>query len=160
MNEVIRAEWNFPDGISFISCLWSIIAASETSFSHDDLDTPLFKRELKESIEQLEAISKAEKTVIVNEQNVHVTTYKMEMHKDGYVSYAEFVFLGVWDKVSYEGVEYYGNPQVRVLRKSENVRTKDIAGLNNLHHAVRNAISLIKETAPKCKDCVTEVPVV
>ena len=57
-------------------------------------------------------------------------------------------------------VEYYGNPQVRVLRKSENVRTKDIAGLNNLHHAVRNAISLIKETAPKCKDCVTEVPVV
>ena len=129
-------------------------------FSHDDLDTPLFKRELKESIEQLEAISKAEKTVMVDEQNVHVTAYKMEMHKDEYVSYAEFVFLGVWDKVSYEGVEYYGNPKVRVLRKSENVRTKDIAGLNNLHHAVSNAISLNKETAPKCKDCVTEVPVV
>lgn len=129
-------------------------------FSHDDLDTPLFKRELKESIEQLEAISKAEKTVIVDEQNVHVTTYKMEMHNGEYVSYAEFVFLGVWDKVSYEGVEYYGNPQVRVLRKSENVRTKDIAGLNNLHHAVGNALSLNKETAPKCKDCVTEVPVV
>lgn len=129
-------------------------------FSHDDLDTPLFKRELKESIEQLEAISKAEKTVIVDEQNVHVTTYKMEMHNGEYVSYAEFVFLGVWDKVSYEGVEYYGNPQVRVLRKSENVRTKDIVGLNNLHHAVSNAINLNKETAPKCKDCVTEVPVV
>lgn len=129
-------------------------------FSHDDLDTPLFKRELKESIEQLEAISKAEKIVIVDEQNVHVTTYKMEMHKDGYVSFAEFVFLGVWDKVSYEGVEFYGNPKVRVLRKSENVRTKDIAGLNKLRHSVSNAISLNKETAPKCIDCITEVPVV
>lgn len=129
-------------------------------FSHDDLDTPLFKRELKESIDQLEAISKAEKTVMVDEQNVHVTTYKMEMHNGEYVSFAEFVFLGVWDKVSYEGVEYYGNPKVRVLRKSENVRTKDIAGLNNLHHSVSNAISLNKETAPKCIDCITEVPVV
>lgn len=126
-------------------------------FSHDDLDTPLYKRELKESMEQLEEINKVSKTIIVDEMKVHTVIFRMEMHKDEFVAFTEFVFLGVWDKVNYNNVDYYGNPKVCVLRSSDNVRKKDIMGLNNMHHAISNALSLNKETAPLAIDCITEV---
>ena len=127
-------------------------------FSHDDFDTPLYKRELKESITQLEAISKASKEVIVDEEKVHVKTYRMEIHNDFHVASADFAFLGVWDKVSYEGVDYYGNPKVRVLSKTEGVDVKDVVGLNNLHHAVYNAVNLNKEAAPIPFNCISLLP--
>lgn len=125
-------------------------------FSHDDLDTPLYKRELKESISQLEDINQITKEVIVDEQKVHVVSYRMEMRNGEYVSYAIFAFLGIWDKVCYEGNEYYGNPKVRVLSKSAGVKTKDIVALNGLHHSVANAVSLNKETAPIAFNCIVE----
>lgn len=127
-------------------------------FSHDDIDTPLFKQELKESIEQLETINKVEKELLVGSDKVHVVTYKMEMVNGAFTSFAEFNFLGVWDKVIYNGVEYYGNPKVKVVSTSANVTVKSIAGLNNLHHSVANAISLNASTAPKCRDCIRELP--
>lgn len=124
-------------------------------FSHDDLDTPLYKRELQESIAQLEAISKASKEVIIDEEKIHVKTYKMEIHHGMYVASADFAFLGVWDKIIYEGNEYYGNPKVRVFSKTDGVEVKDVVCLNNLHHAVANAVGLNKETAPIPFDCIS-----
>ena len=124
-------------------------------FSHDDIDTPLFKRELKESISQLEAISKVTKDVIVDEQNVHVSQFRMEIMNGEFVAYANFAFLGIWDKVCFEGVDYYGNPKVRVLLTSDGIKVKAIVGLNALHHAVANAVSLNKETAPAPISCIT-----
>lgn len=126
-------------------------------FSHDDLDTPLYKRELKESISQLESISKTTKDIIVDADKVHIVTYRMKMQNGDYCASADFVFLGIWDKVCYDGIDYYGNPKVRVLSKSEGVNTKDIVGLNSLHHAVYNAISLNKEAAPNPFECIAIV---
>lgn len=126
-------------------------------FSHDDLDTPLFKRELKESIEQLELINKVQKYEIVKAEDVHVTTFRMEMHNGEYMAFADFVFLGIWDKLEYDGSLYYGNPQVRVLQASENVKTKPIMGLNNLHYSVYNSLSLKKDVAPECVDCISKI---
>lgn len=127
-------------------------------FSHDDLDTPLYKRELVESIQQLEALNRTTKEVLVEADKVHVVSYRMEMSNEGHVAFADFAFLGIWDKVCWDGIEYYGNPKVRVLRKSDGVRTKDIVGLNYLHHAVENAVGLNGETAPKAFECITQTP--
>ena len=127
-------------------------------FSHDDLDTPLYKRELMESIAQLEALSKTTKEVLVDADKVHVVSYRMEMHNEDHVAFADFAFLGIWDKVCYAGIDYYGNPLVRVLGKSDGVKVKDIVGLNNLHHAVENAVSLNEETAPKAFECIAQTP--
>ncbi len=127
-------------------------------FSHDDLDTPLFKRELQESIEQLDLLRKVEKKTLVSEDKVHVAEYKMEMTNGEYSALVEFTFLEVWDRLTYEGFIYYGNPQVRILNASSCIgKTKNVVGLNNLHHLVSNAISLNKETAPACIDCITDV---
>lgn len=127
-------------------------------FSHDDLDTPLFKRELNESIKQLDLLSKVEKEALVGADKIHVTEYKMEMTKGEYISSAVFVFLEVWDRLAYDGAYYYGNPQVRILKVSSNIdKKKDVVGLNNLCHLVSNAVSLNKNNAPACIDCITEL---
>ena len=127
-------------------------------FSHDDLDTPLFKRELRESIEQLELLNGASKETIVDSDKVHIETFRMEMCNGEYVSFAEFSFLGIWDRILYDGQYYYGNPKVRISCVSDNVeKIKSIVVLNCLHHAVRNAVSLNEDTAPSCYDCVKPV---
>ena len=126
-------------------------------FSHDDLDTPLFKRELRESIEQLELLKKVEKESLVKADKVHIAEYKMEMVNGEYSAVAEFSFLEEWDRLSYQGKFYYGNPRVRILNVSSNIRkVNSVVGLNNLQHLVSNALSMNKETAPSSIDCITE----
>lgn len=154
MNKFRAYYYGFPDIVPNLNNDRQLIL---NPFSHDDLDTPLYKKELKESIDQLVEISKASKFTLVDEQNVHVTTYRMGMQNGDYTAFADFVFLGIWDKVSYNGDDYYGNPKVRVLSASDNVRKKDIMGLNNLHHAVSNALSLNNDTAPLLTECITDV---
>ena len=56
----------------------------------------------------------------------------------------------------FEGKDYYGNPNVRVLSVSDNVKIKPIAGLNALYQAVMHAVSLNTETAPDKSDCIKE----
>ncbi len=40
------------------------------------------------------------------------------------MAYAVFIFLESWDKVSYDGTDYFGNPKVKIHSKSDNVETK------------------------------------
>lgn len=125
-------------------------------FSHDDLDTPLFKRELYESIKQLELLRKISKKLLVGSDDVNVKEYKMEISNGGYVASAIFIYLEEWDLLEYEGKSYFGNPKIRILNASSNVsHIKNVLSLNQLHHSIRNAVSLNMETAPSNINCVT-----
>lgn len=125
-------------------------------FSHDDLDTPLFKQELRESIAQLELISKAQKETLVDAAKVGVEDYLMEIKNGEFISEVRFSFLGVWDKVVYDGVCYYGNPQVKVHYHSGNVtKAKPVMGLNHLYRAAVYAVSLNVDTAPSIIDSIS-----
>lgn len=143
---------NFPDLVPNLTNDRKLIL---NPFSHDDLDTPLFKCELRASIEQLELLKRITKVTLVGPDNVYVMEYKMEISNSAFSAYAEFIYLEEWDRLEYDGVSYYGNPQVRILKTSPKVISKNkIISLNNLHHLVRNAVSLNKDTAPACIDCI------
>ena len=127
-------------------------------FSHDDLDTPLFKSELRDSIQQLEMLSRVKKEPLVGSEKIYVEEYEMKMINNGNTSTAQFVFLEEWCRWEYEGTYYYGNPKVRILKTSSNIpKIKNIVGLNTLHQNVRNSVSLNKDTAPVKIDCITEI---
>ena len=82
----------------------------------------------------------------------------MEMMNNNHTSSVTFEFCDRFDVMSYEGINYYGNPKVKIISSNVDKIKKDkLYVLNKVHTIMLNSLSLVKNTAPDILDCTKEI---
>lgn len=75
-------------------------------FSHDDIETPFYRRELEKTIEEIELLGRIHKNVIVDYEKVRTVEYKMRVTKDGTSNEVTILFLEQFNSFEYNGNIY------------------------------------------------------
>lgn len=127
-------------------------------FSHDDIETPFYRRELEKTIEEIELLGRIHKNVIVDYEKVRTVEYKMRVTKDGISNEVTILFLELFNSFEYNGDIYYSNPKVFV-RDSYNegqIQCKEW-GLNKLLDRMCHYIGHNAATKQKIQDCLYDM---
>ena len=127
-------------------------------FSHDDIETPFYRRELEKTIEEIELLSRIHKNVIVDYEKVRTVEYKMRVTKDGTSNEVTILFWEQFNSFEYNGNIYYSNPKVFV-RGSYNegqIQCKEW-GLNKLLDRMCHYIGHNAATKQKIQDCLYDI---
>ena len=127
-------------------------------FSHDDIETPFYRRELEKTIEEIELLGRIHKNVIVDYEKVRTVEYKMRVTKDGTSNEVTILFWEQFNSFEYNGNIYYSNPKVFV-RDSYNegqIQCKEW-GLNKLLDRMCHYIGHNAATKQKIHDCLYDI---
>lgn len=127
-------------------------------FSHDDIETPFYRRELEKTIEEIELLGRIHKNDIVDYEKVRTVEYKMRVTKDGTSNEVTILFLEQFNSFEYNGDIFYSNPNVFV-RDSYNegqIQCKEW-GLNKLLARMCHYIGLNAETKQKIQECLYDM---
>ena len=127
-------------------------------FSHDDIETPFYRRELEKTIEEIELLGRIHKNVIVDYEKVRTVEYKMRVTKDGTSNEVTILFLEQFNSFEYNDDIFYSNPNVSV-RDSYNegqIQCKEW-GLNKLLARMCHYIGLNAETKQKIQECLYDM---
>ena len=127
-------------------------------FSHDDIETPFYRRELEKTIEEIEQLGRIHKNVIVDYEKVRIVEYKVRVTKDGTSNEVTILFWEQFNSFEYNGNIYYSNPKVFV-RDSYNegqIQCKEW-GLNKLLARMCHYIGLNAETKQKIQECLYDM---
>lgn len=127
-------------------------------FSHDDIETPFYRRELEKTIEEIELLGRIHKNVIVDDEKVRTVEYKMRVTKDGTSNEVTILFLELFNSFEYNDVIYYSNPKVFV-RDSYNegqIQCKEW-GLKKLLDRMCHYIGHNATTKQKIQDCLYDM---
>lgn len=127
-------------------------------FSHDDIETPFYRRELEKTIEEIELLGRIHKNVIVDDEKVRTVEYKMRVTKDGTSNEVTILFLEQFKSFEYNGDFYYSNPKVFV-RNSYNegqIQCKEW-GLKKLLDRMCHYIGHNAATKQKIQDCLYDM---
>lgn len=128
-------------------------------FSHDDIETPFYKEELKLIIEELEKLKKIERTIIIDYPDVRNKTFVFKMDNDvvHHSFTGNFISLETFNKYTYEGNDYYNYPKVRLDTSNiASVQCKEW-GLIRLYNKVANEIGHNTLTRPALIDCLFDL---
>lgn len=127
-------------------------------FSHDDIETPFYRRELEKTIEEIELLGRIHKNVIVDYEKVRTVEYKMRVTKDGTSNEVTILFLEQFNSFEYNGDIYYSNPKVFV-RDSYNERQIQCKewGLKKLLDRMCHYIGHNAATKQKIQDCLYDM---
>lgn len=127
-------------------------------FSHDDIETPFYRRELEKTIEEIEQLGRIHKNVIVDYEKVRTVEYKMRVTKDEESNDVTIMFLEQFNSFEYNGNIYYSNPKVFV-RDSYNegqIQCKEW-GLYKLLDRMCHYIGHNAATKQKIQDCLYDM---
>lgn len=127
-------------------------------FSHDDIETPFYRRELEKTIEEIEQLGRIHKNVIVDYEKVRTVEYKMRVTKDEESNDVTIMFLEQFNSFEYNGNIYYSNPKVFV-RDSYNegqIQCKEW-GLNKLLDRMCHYIGHNAATKQKIQDSLYDM---
>lgn len=127
-------------------------------FSHDDIETPFYRRELEKTIEEIELLGRIHKNVIVDYEKVRTVEYKMRVTKDGTSNEVTILFWEQFNSFEYNCDIYYSNPKVFV-RDSYNegqIQCKEW-GLNKLLDRMCHYIGHNAATKQKIQDCLYDM---
>ena len=125
-------------------------------FSHDDMYCQAYRMEIETLISQIKELESVNVKMIVDYDQVRNRVFKMEMTNTGHTSSVEFMFLERFVVMTYRGVDYLGDPRVRII--SSGVHRIDVGNeyvLNKVHTKLANSVSLNITTAPEILDCTT-----
>ena len=156
-----RKKFRLPDAVA--PTLDSDRELIMNPFSHDDLDTPYYMRELRLALESMENLSKIQvRSVVVKEKIGDETKlYRLEMVNLGHGSWAEFYFcdkLYVWN---YDGVDYVGSPKVKVTVGAGNKKIQQLiyekVELRSLYCAICNSVSLKVSDTPLSLNSIVDL---
>lgn len=118
-------------------------------FSHDDVDTPFYREELKRYIKHLPILEEIEKIQIYDDNKIRKAIFKIELGNatpdDGNETYVKFMFLERFYKVDFRGKSYFNDPSVRVL---------EIVGKNIKSHKIKNSVVALREVYGKLHKCM------
>lgn len=133
-------------------------------FSHDDVDTPFYRSELKKLIRDLPVLDEISINQIFRDDTLRNSVFKIALSKqredETFEAEVKFKFLERFYKVNFRGHAYYSDPEVLVLDFDDNKITHIIKNriftlrkvYKRLHHYVapgldRYGLDIISEVA-------------
>lgn len=127
-------------------------------FSHDDIETPFYRRELEKTIEEIEQLGRIHKNVIVDYEKVRTVEYKMRVTKDGASNEVTILFLEQFNAFEYNGNIYFNNPRVFVCNSFDEAKIQRKEwGLNKLLGEMCHYIGHNTETKQRIQDCLYDM---
>ena len=128
-------------------------------YSHDDVETPLYRSELKQAIENVERLSKIEKVLLIKDEEIGTREFKITINKDAVTVTAVFCFIERFERVTYEGIRYYGASKIYVKTISNsNINTShDGYDVKRLYKDIYESLSHTTSTRPAFEDCIQSV---
>lgn len=127
-------------------------------FSHDDIDTPLYREELRNLIADLERIKKVERYSLTIPEEINEKEFELKVSNEGHDASVKFCYREMWYRYLYEGKQYFSNPKIRITEldcaESAEKKLKSAAskpkklGLNQVYSMLYNSVSLNAESAP------------
>lgn len=151
--ELVRKHKGFPNIVNSFTDDRKLLM---NPFSHDDMHCQAYRMEIETLISQLKDLEGVSSRMIVDYGQVRNGIFKMEMNNNGYTHTVEFEFTERFGVMTYKGVEYLGDPRVRIL--ASDVHRIDVGNeyvLNKVHTKLAISVSLNKTTAPGILDCIT-----
>lgn len=124
-------------------------------FSHDDIETPFYRREMEQTIKEIELLGEIRKNVIVGYERVRTDEYKLKVRKDATSHEVTILFLEQYISFELEGNVYYNSPRVFVRSSYNNreIKCKEW-GLTKLFDRMCHYIGHNAATRPKLMDCL------
>lgn len=119
-------------------------------YSHDDIETPLYRRELRNAIDDVERLTKISKKRIVKDDEVGNKEFIIEITSPTAIASATFVFVERVERVEYEGIRYYSASQISVKSISNPAIVTNRKGYNikNLYKDLYESLALTAATRP------------
>lgn len=125
-------------------------------FSHDDIYTPFYKNELKNTIREIENLSKIRGGVVVDYQDVRSKEFCIKMDKDGVSYEIVLTFNERLYRYEYEGNVYYNSAKVNVMSSTvDGIGCKEW-GIRKLYNRTCQKIYKGTHAAPSLVDCLTD----
>lgn len=127
-------------------------------FSHDDMHCQAYRIEVETLLSQIKDLEDVKAKVLVDYDNVRSTRFKMEMTHNGHTKTVEFEFSERFSVMSYKGIDYLGDPRVKIIASDvHRINPGNEYVLNKLHTKLANGVSLDNTNAPEILDCTTKV---
>lgn len=154
-NEISRKHKNFPRIVNSFTDDRKLIM---NPFSHDDLHCQAYRMEVETLLSQIKDLEDVKAKMLVDYDKVRNGTFRMEMTNNGHTHAVEFEFLERFDVMSYRGVDYLGDPRVKIVVSDvHRIDVGNVYVLNKVHTKLVNSVSFVNDTAPEILDCTTEV---
>lgn len=123
-------------------------------FSHDDIETPFYRRELEQVIRDIEELQTIEKKVYVAYNDVRIKGYKIVVKKDAVEVKTDILFLEQYVGFTTGDGEFKMNPKVNVRSSStDKIKCKEW-GLAMLFNEMCNRAGHNAVTKPALENCI------
>lgn len=111
-------------------------------FSHDDMETPFFRKELKDLIDVLTKLEDVKSFSVVPYSKIRKSKFRMRLYKgleDGSVTegWVDFMFCEQFNRLTYKAVNYHNNPKAIIIAASDE--------------------SLLNDLKPKSEHCIRKI---
>lgn len=154
-NEFSRKHKKFPRIVNSFTDDRKLIM---NPFSHDDMHCQAYRMEVETLLSQIKDLEGVKAKMLVDYDKVRNGTFRMEMTNNGHTHTVEFEFLERFDVMSYRGVDYLGDPRVKVVASDvHRIDVGNVYVLNKVHTKLVNSVSFVNDTAPEILDCTREV---
>lgn len=128
-------------------------------YSHDDIETPLYRSELKQAIESVEKLTKIKKIQLISDAEIGNREFKMTINGSSGTVTATFCFVERFERVTYDGVRYYSASMICVKNISNsgiNISNPNY-NVKKLYKDLYESLNLTVATRPVFEDCIQSV---
>ena len=143
----------FPDIVPDLSNERKLVM---NPYSHDDIETPLYRIELKKAINDVERLTKIEKVQLIKDTEIGNCDFVMTIAKDANSVTATFCFVERFERLTYEGKRYYGSSKICVKAISDKSIKTNITGydVKRLYKDMYEFVHHNAATRPAFEDCI------
>ena len=128
-------------------------------FSHDDIETPFYKRELESIIKEIEELNKITRTKIIDYSAVRTEEFLFKMNNPSNEMNFEgkIIFLETMSEYEYNGHQYFQSSKIKLSTSNDrHIVCKDW-GLYKLYNKVANYLVLSTQDRPPLQDCLYKI---
>ena len=147
---------SFPDIVPNLSNHRKLVM---NPYSHDDVETPLYRRELEQAVADVERLTKVEKKRLIKDEEIGNKVFKISITNGARTIESTFVFTERFERVSYEGIRYYGASMisVRTVTPGTIATNGQRYDVRKLYKDMYEHLELIAATRPKLEDVLVSV---
>ena len=128
-------------------------------YSHDDIETPLYRTELKQAIEDVERLSKINKIQLIKDQEIGSRVFMITIANGFDTVTAIFCFIERFERVTYNDIRYYGASKIHVKTISRSSINTSVGNydVRKLYKDMYESVHYTATTRPIFEDCIQSV---
>ena len=125
-------------------------------YSHDDIETPLYRSELKTAIDEVEELTRIEKRqVLTDEIDINNRLFQISISDGASTIAAVFFFTERFECVTYAGKKYYSDSMIHINSCSEPaISINGKQTIRRLYKSIYELLGLTADTRPAFDSCV------